>query len=63
MMSEKPLVDQKCFDLAEAWLADDCVTDLTPKQMEARYWSLAAAIQQAIEDWEANEERSTGIER
>jgi hypothetical protein len=43
--------DPKSYELAEHFLADDDVRDLTPAQVKARTVSLALAIQQAVEDW------------
>lgn len=38
----RPLVDERSFDLAEHFL---------PKGTEDQKWSLADAIQRAVEDW------------
>jgi hypothetical protein len=51
------LVDPKSYELAEHFLQDDDVRDLTPTQQKARTMSLAQAIQEAIEDWVEDEER------
>lgn len=50
--------DPKSYELAEHFLADDDVRDLTPTQVRARTMRLALAIQQAVEDWIADEELS-----
>lgn len=43
--------DQKSYALAEHFLADDDVRDLSAAEQQARTMSLALAIQQAVEDW------------
>lgn len=45
--------DLKCYDLAEHFLAD---SELSADQRLDRTMSLACAIQQAIEDWMADED-------
>lgn len=42
------LYDPKCHELAEHFLGDD---DVPPAENELRIQSLAAAIQEAVEDW------------
>jgi len=49
------LVDPKSYELAEHFLADDDVSDLTPAQIAQRTMRLAQAIQRAVEDWMEDE--------
>jgi hypothetical protein len=51
-------VDPKSYELAEHFLADDDVRDLTPAQVKQRTMSLAQAIQRAVEDWCDDEARA-----
>jgi hypothetical protein len=48
-------VDPKSYDLAQHFLSDDDVRDLTAAQVDALTMSLARAIQEAVEDWMADE--------
>jgi hypothetical protein len=50
-MSPVNTYDPKVHELAEHFLADDDVRDLTPPQVAARTHGLAIAIQTAIEEW------------
>lgn len=44
MKTERPLVDEKSFELAEHFLQDE-------RHTEDDKWTLAEAIQQAVEGW------------
>lgn len=58
-MTRVTTCDVKSYELAEHFLQDDDVSDLTPEQVNDRTLSLALAIQQAVEDWIEDEERRT----
>jgi hypothetical protein len=55
-MSVKELaVDAETIELADHFLASDEDSDRTPAQQRRRRMALAQAIQQAVEDWMADE--------
>lgn len=50
-MTRVTTCDPQSYALAEHFLQDDDVADLTPAQVNDRTLSLALAIQQAVEEW------------
>jgi len=53
-MKRKPLIDQKCIDLAEHFLSDDMPEKISEVEATA---GLARTIQDAVEDWYAAKRR------
>lgn len=50
------LCDRKCYELAEHFLSDNASTSMSLADEKNKLDSLAADIQQAVEDWFSSEE-------